>query len=121
MQVLLSWPILKSKAARILDVSDWLAHKLAGEGTDREALHWGLSTWFLIIRRGNKWLTTDEKQRLQTARDAVFFSYQSLAAQASQQGKARYPYKPKMHVLDHLVRDAIASSCNPGVDWTFQE
>ena len=81
----------------------------------------GLSQFWLILHTRSTWLTERDLEDLTKARNMALFSYSALTRIADEERKPFYRSKPKLHMMDHIWRNAKKSKINPSVYWTYQD
>ena len=123
-------PELKAKAYNSLIVTEWLeseCRKMSERWPsnsyfrDRATMVWGLAEFFRVLRRSPMWMSEEELEDLQVARDAACFLFRKLAGIALEEGAPLYPCRPKLHMLDEAHRLAQTTGENPTSFWTFQD
>ena len=102
------WPLLKSKAHNCMLVLRWLASLLCRENNDRQKrqmarVFWALAECDHIFSRGPCWLNENQVESLKLVRATLFPSWRALAAHACKQGRARWKFVPKHHLIEHQL------------------
>ena len=122
-------PELKAKASNCLAVCEWLHEECrvvaALTGTayaqDRATMMWGLHTFFWVVRTSGRWLTSEQLQLLNDAKDAWLLVYHKLRFCAEERHTKLYALIPKSHMILHINEHAQSTTLNPKVLWAFQD
>ena len=128
-----SSPTFKGKAHNTVIVAYWVTgdrcdhlsrRALAGRFVLHDRRHhvvglWGYCEMMSIFHRNPQWLDDSQLSALADARTAALHCNAMLSSAALEAGRAIWPMKPKHHLLDHMVREALASRQNPCWCWTF--
>ena len=123
MRTLDSTPELKAKAANCFTVARWLVSVLSsmplGNPThqSRLCMLWGFVQSVLVLKEAGNFLTDAHAATLEETRAAALFCYKQLSFMHVN----RFPLKPKIHMYDHIMRDAVRTRYNPINNWCFAD
>ena len=130
MTALRDTPMLKAKAGNTLKISYWLcakvvrlAERMPNDGylQSMSLMMWGYCEMISVLLRSPLWLPDDSAEILMTTREAALFGNAELSSLAIAASRNMFPLKPKLHMVDHLCREAHLTRLNPAYYWTFAD
>ena len=119
-------PYLKGKAHNLRCLGRWLT-SVCLEYTDnmhdrtRSNCLWGFSTSIELLAGSGVVLTHREARMLEVCRHAALTSHGALSSACSRLGARRWLTKPKHHMFDHALRQAVKDRMNPVRWWCFSD
>ena len=121
-----SIPVTKGKARNSVYVSQWLAEFCRDfvsteHGRQRcTCMHGFMEFWNTVNSSKSRLLvSSEEKLRLQSAREMLLLCYQWLSKESVENGKHSWNMRPKFHRVDKCLRRCIRTGLNPSIFWTF--
>ena len=130
MSALHSTPMLKAKAGNGMKISYWLCNKVTRLADQKPGDHylqvmalmmWGYCEMISLLHRSPLWLDDDTANKLMITREAALFANAELSGLAIAASRNIFPLKPKLHMVDHLCREAASNRLNPAFYWTFAD
>ena len=119
------WPDFKGKASNSKTVCLWLADFLVqlGRRDEQEALFHGLRIMFELMHDSSHgpWLTEAAAAEFYTGGTLALTMFAALSRRARASGQPRWPIKPKMHQIDHMLTTVLTTSLNPAWWWSFAD
>ena len=83
---------------------------------------WGLADMLHVMHTfPGPWLAPSHSARFYHAGRVALMSFAKLSITAKTQCIARWPAKPKAHLLDRLIDLVLATNLHPGFTWAFAD
>ena len=130
MKALHNTPMLKAKAGNTLKISYWLCYRVTRLADQRPNDHylqvmalamWGFCEMISVLHRSPMILSDGNIDDLMLTREAALFGNSELCSIAIANNRNIFQMKPKVHMVDHLCREAASSRLNPAFYWTFAD
>ena len=87
----------------------------------RATMMYGFVLFYHICSTSGMELSLQAARELGTARHSLLAGYNKMTALATENVWPMFPSKPKLHKMDHCLRQSLATRLNPGFTWCFQD
>ena len=120
-----AWPCMKGKAHNVTVVVAWLAdftRNVASATLEDRRMSltmWSLAELDWIFRAAPTWLEDSHVAEVASARQVLFDSWTQLSSAAALDGKPRWQFLPKFHLVKHILQTAELTRRNPASHWEY--